>query len=765
MSDTDFMRPLYLSIRASLLPPPEQGNVSGDMSRRPFQPPTWLPPDAPPDQPPDPWTPPPYQDPQEYWSPLLEKVHLWASATSTHGDLDAYLVDPSVADPIVPDLMEFWANARDFIQNKWGQMDAWFQSINAHLETFWNTNAQGMHDFGVELVKEITGVANYIGNMVTWFTWNLVDDIRNFAASLFYPLSVWMYQLQVDITTWLESIWEALVNIFMTPVEWIQNIFSDIATWLQRIGDAIWDVVITAATVVGDYIYTYIDPIRTMLSSWLESIWQAIVNLFDVPIEWVKDLFDTISLYLSEIKDSIGAAIHRAVIDLNDYAALAALEFTAFMIKGLKDALVWFWEHLKEDLTLVWEQMVLPVYDAASGSLGWLKDQFTNLVGLAWDEIYGKAKSVAPITPEKSAGVAVAMFGSAVGFGTLAHTMALAVEAVPSLKYLGVHYLSAFAARMGSFGTISSATVGVIAALSIKVPFTYYMNSILRPTIPKDSQLIEFRAKREFNFDSFSSYMKYHGYTEEWIKLFDSWLWKDPRLFEILYCADVTVPPVEWLQRKFERAGYEDIDISTLIKVVERRTTRSPRTYYTTSMRRNFRHGFMTEDEVVEGIHALEMAEEAVDWIKRAGELDNIYEVNSDLVTGLKLAYRNDLISGDEFTADLAGMGLPRDRIDAIEYLEWVRKEPRLLREEEKAFEAEWREIQKDYAQVYIESFRRGLINEESLSAYLTSIGYHEKVAKMTARHEAIKQLPKSKPDPITIPAIPAPAMPPVYDQ
>ncbi|GAI68373.1 unnamed protein product, partial [marine sediment metagenome] len=402
-------------------------------------------------------------------------------------------------------------------------------------------------------------------------------------------------------------------------------------------------------------------------------------------------------------------------------------------------------------------------WESTTGALGWLRDEFTNLIGLAYDEILEHAKSYAPMTPEKSLSLAGIMFGSAVGFGTLAHGMALAVEAVPNLKYMGVHYLSGFSAQMGAFGAVSTATMGVIAALAVREPFKYYMNSILRAVIPDEKLLIEFRSKREIDYNQFESYMKYHGYTDEWITKIDSWLWKDPRLFEILYCADVTVPPKEWLIRKFERAGYEDIDIKTLVRVVERRTTRSPRTYYTTSLRRNFRHGFITEEQLTEGIRALEMAEEAIDWIKRTGELDNLYEVNSDWVTTFRTSYRNDIITEEECEASLSALGLPQDRVEAIIELEWVRKEPRILREERTEIQTEWRKIQTSYSRVYIESFRRGLITEDTLAASLTAIGIKNKVANMTARHEAIKLLPKPKPEAIPIPLIPEPTKPPVY--
>lgn len=609
-----------------------------------------------------------------------------------------YVVRDYALDPLVPDIKKFWADITYWVGAGWGAMATWAAQLNAYITSLWNNILSGLAATAAAVKNEIMGLANWISNIYTWVVWNLVDDLRRFAANLFRPITDAWYSVATTLETWFNYIWEAIANFLQEPVEWMLDLVGELWDWLRSIRDALW------------------------------------------------------------------YSLSSAVDTLGQYIGIKLREFAPVLVQSLEAAALALWNSINFSLFLSPQDIVPAVYEATSGAFGYLKDEFTNLIGLAYNEVMEKATSIVPVTPERSAGIAAGMFGAAVGFGTLAHSMALAVEAVPNLKYMGVHYLSAFASRMGSFGTISSATMGVIAALAIKEPFTYYMNSILRPTIPDEKLLIEFRAKREFNYEQFKGYMKYHGYTDEWIAFTDSWLWKDPRLFEILYCADVTVPPTEWLQRKFERAGYEDIDISTLIKVVERRTTRSPRTYYTTSLRRNFRHGFLTEEELVEGIRALEMAEDAIDWIKRTGELDNIYEVNQDWVTAFKTSYRNDMITREEMEASLSAIGLPSDRVEGISELEYVRKQPRILEAERKEIETQWREVQSKYSKVYIESFRRGLITEVQLVSYLVAIGIRQRVAAMIARHEVIKLLPKPKPEAIPVPTIPLPPEPPTYE-
>lgn len=572
-----------------------------------------------------------------------------------------------------------------------------------------------------------------------------------------------------NLSGWIDAFWTDLTTGIVDFVTKIKEEIGDLATFAGNMVTLLWweltDELKGYISAIFRPVTDAWDAISDTLVDWYEKIQNAITTFLQEPYQWILDLAADLWASLASVKDMIWDGLVVAADTVGLYLGTKLQDFAPVVVEYLRDALLWLWDTIKTGFLFTVGGVLPAAWEAASGALGWLKDEFTNLVGLAYEELMAYAKSFAPMTPGKSLELAGLMFGSAVGFGALAHGMALAVEVIPNLKYMGVHYMSAFSAHMGGFGLISSATMGVVAALALRTPFTYYLNDVLRPIIPDDKLLIEFRAKRELNAAQFKSYMRFHGYSDEWIDKIDSWLWKDPRLFEILYCADVTVPPKEWLERKFERAGYEDIDIATLVKVVERRTTRSPRTYYTTALRRNYRHGFITELELEEGIEALEMAPDAIDWIKRAGALDNLYEVNSDWVTAFKNAYRNDLITEDECWASLLAIGLPKDRVEAIIELEWVRRQPRILSEERKEIEAQWREIQGEYSRVYIESFRRGLITEVQLSVYLTAIGVNDKVAKMTARHEAIKLVPKPKPEVITVPAIPVVPTPPTYEE
>ena len=604
---------------------------------------------------------------------------------------------------------------------------------------------------------------DYVADIGTKLT-NLYDEVIKLIDTLIkYPITVWDWVKKTwdEITDWT---WEFLGSIW----DWVKRNWDDFLDYVWRLAWSIYDWIVGAwgwiVQFLGDLISGICEAVRTTTAYWYDPIRAWTLDRWEGIQRWVLEKWGLLKTYILEYWARIQAWVVGKYKEYWDWIKKNVPSYWVKVKDFLGGILKEVWEYIIKTVMSVKDRYVPGVVDAISRGLGWLDEQFRYIMGRAYDEITEHALSYRPMTPARSLDLAKWMFASAVGFGVLSHGLAQAVEMIPNIKYMGVHYMSAFAARMGGFGLISSATMGVIAALALRVPFTYYVNDLLRPTIPDDKLLIEFRAKREIDFSEFKRYMAFHGHSDEWTAKIDSWLWKDPRLFEILYCADVTVPPREWLVRKFERAGYEDIDVDVLCKVVERRTTRSPRTYFTSAMRRNYRHGFLTEQELIDGIEDLEMAPDGVDWIIRAGELDVIYETYSDLVTAYRTAFRNDVITEGQCLASLAALGLPKMRSEAIVYLEWVRKYPRATKAERKEIEEPWAELQADYSRAYIESFRRGLITQEELVAYLVAIGIEEKVARVTAFFEAVKLVPKPKPEQIPAPILPAPVRPPTYE-
>lgn len=635
------------------------------------------------------WGPP---APGDYVKPLLRECDYF---TDLYGN---YYLGKSSADPLVPDLQGFFGNVTSWVTSRWYSLAGWFAGIDSYIALLWGQILAGLSDLATKIKNEIVGLTNFISNIWTWITWNLMEDITTFAVNLFRPIIDAWHTVTETLSTWFNYIWEAITNFLQDPVGWVLDLAGDLWDWLRFIGDMIWDSLVSAAGIAG----SYINP--------------------------------------------------------------ALREFVPVLVNSLEDAALALWNSINFSLFLVPEDIVPPVYEAASGAYGYLKDQFTNLIGLAYDEIMQKATSLVPVTPERSAGIAMGMFGSAVGFGTLAHSMALAVEAVPNLKYLGVHYMSAFVARMGSFGTISSATMGVIAALAIREPFSYYMKSILRPTQPREMDLQIMAVKPDITPETFRQGMKYQGYSDFWIDAFERTMYHEPSYFEMSMLGEDEVATTEWLFTKARRSGYTEVDARVFVSSMIKKVTRDQRKEYYKQAFNAFKEGYISPDQFKEHLDHLDVRPEAKDLAVRAANMAYQTDLIKELITTYRRSFYDDLITEGECRASLSALGLAAERVDAIMELEWVRKEPKILRAERKEIETEWRKVQSEYSKVYVESFRRGLITEAQLVSYLIAIGIIERAARATARYEAIKKVPKPKPIEITVPVLPTPPEPPTYE-
>jgi len=367
-----------------------------------------------------------------------------------------------------------------------------------------------------------------------------------------------------------------------------------------------------------------------------------------------------------------------------------------------------------------------------------------------------------PMTPEAAPGMASRLYLYAMGAGTAAHGVATVTELLHPLRQIGLHQTAAMIGEYSGFGRITGATIGPLMSRVLGQAMTYNVQQRFRPKIPDAYQLIEFRSKREIDKSEFDEAMGYHGFSRKWIDIIERWQWKDPRMFEIIRLADIGLqqgdPPSSempwlrrfgvtgdrlkdwWLWRKFMRAGYEDVDIPVMVRFIHRREVSFALTYVRTAVRRNYRWGFMDDEDLDKWLDRLQLPEQAKQWISDAGELDRDYFYKQDLVTYYKTAYRNDVINDDQFLISLLSIGLPARESDIIVRTERIKKKPSPVSPVAKAAEKATAELQKKYITLYITQFRKDLINDSRLLESLMAIGLERDLAEVTVSLEAAKK-------------------------
>ena len=605
-----------------------------------------------------------------------------------------------------------------------------------------------------------SGADKFVGSLRGWF-----DDVHKWIVSKWGQLHAWFEGIKEYIRFLWRNLTDAMIDLYVFIGNKVKSIFQVIDNWAGILWtwlvSGIWSIINAITGVLVD-LYT---KITSTLAEWFETIRATIVKFFEDPFQWVLDLGAEIWGALKYLAAQMWSAL---IVAANVAAAWIGEKIVAVapvLVEYFRDLAVWFWELIKGAFFFVKDQIAPAVAEATSGALGWLKDQFTHIMGLAYKELTDQAGNFIPMTPERAPKLAAIMFGSAVGFGALAHGIALGVEAIPNIKYMGVHYLSAFAARMGSFGTIAAATMGVIAAVALRRPMTYYMHSVLRPIQPSAGDLMMMAVKPDITPATFRRGMAYEGYSNFWIDAFQKTMYHEPRYFELSMMAEDESATAKWLYVKARRSGYSEDDSKIFVTSIAKKASRTQRQDYYKQAFNLFKEGYISRATFKTYLENLDMRPEAQEFAIAGADFAYQYDLFRDLVSAHRTAFRRDLITEDELAASLSALGLNPDRVDAIVYIEWAKKTPSAVKKERKEIAKEWAAVQKKYTTLYIEAFRRDLIDEGDLATYLIALGVKEMVARATARYEAIKRVPKPKYEEVGEYVLPPPPEPPLLEE
>jgi len=445
---------------------------------------------------------------------------------------------------------------------------------------------------------------------------------------------------------------------------------------------------------------------------------------------------------------TLRAEVHKSIAD---YFKIGAREFC----KG-------FWIGVRQELS----RQIKIIVDAVKPLVEEAWEAAKKVLTEAALKVYEGAEKLfeghSSITPEDGYKIAGKLYAMAWGAGMAAHGISVVTELAHPLKTMGLHQTAAMVGDFGQFSRIAGAVMGPLVNRVMGQLVTYDVQNRYRPVVPNESLLIELRSKREIDKPTFDKAMGYQGFSKDWIDVIERWQWKDPRMFEICRLADVGIeageePTAErawtqkfglagvkgedwWLQRKFMRAGYEDVDIPIMINFIHRREAAFAYTYVRTAIRRNYRYGYLTEAGLNDWMQKLGLPDEARKWIRWAGQLDIEYFYRRDLEMYYTLAFRNDIIDEDELMVSLLAMGLPAHETMLKVRTERVRKSPKVSTPTTAAAKKAMTEVQKKYVTLYITQYREDLITAERLRESLLAVGLDPELAEVSVALELAKK-------------------------
>jgi hypothetical protein len=288
------------------------------------------------------------------------------------------------------------------------------------------------------------------------------------------------------------------------------------------------------------------------------------------------------------------------------------------------------------------------------------------------------ALSSGPSRPEDAYGNALVAFAWATSAGVVAHGLAgIASLQVVGCGQLALEHLAGFIGKMGDWDGIFSQTWGPVYRGYIGQPMRYYVNQQLRPFIPEARTLMTMRAKRILpgstpagsapaaaqpfadggvmpGYEEFRQLMAYHGYTDDWIKMFEDNLYTEPRRADIQIMADNDTIPESWWWEKARRLGYDERDAAYLVAGIQRRLARSYMDGLVSEITYAYREGMIADTEFTAQLSAARLSPTAKSYATQVASWKRYrtrVEAESDLLLS---RFDRDQITVEELSAQLS---------------------------------------------------------------------------------------------------------------
>lgn len=347
-------------------------------------------------------------------------------------------------------------------------------------------------------------------------------------------------------------------------------------------------------------------------------------------------------------------------------------------------------------------------YECQSGFLGGLQGVITKLGpqllvsgGLFFnsplkttaEELLGRAiaaqinvdQLAAPASEADALESASARLVQAMGFGLEAQMLSYSAEALTPLKQMGFNQLAGFLGDLAGFQRIAQGLMGTIETAGIYTPLQWAANRRFRPTLPRlgdiEMMFAKYALTREQTFDI----LRRLGYPEEIVDVMPGYLYRDPRLGELVRVFQYSEPgavtlnaddlltlkiarvdpedPDAYYKLKLARAGYEPVDIDAFVKPLKMGLVRREQTAVYEQITRLYREGFITRDRASDLVQDAREVADVLAFRLKGLDLQREYEQKEDIRQMVLAALGRRLMTAAEASTALASIGMDPERV------------------------------------------------------------------------------------------------------
>jgi hypothetical protein len=614
-----------------------------------------------------------------------------------------------------------------------------------------------------------------------WAKGHFWDPIANwFKFEIYIPLLNWWGAAQASFTGWWEGAISRVVNIIEGLKERIRSIIDEVSTKLRATLDdlkaALRERLDSIRDAIGNKISELIERFRTFIENLKDSLHERIT----VFIERIRDEAERLREHLSVI---FGNFMERVVTNLREFKErvwAAILEGVNRLQEALSRHLRDFWSTVVAAIRNWWQQHGPQILDAADKAITTARPYIERWVGefqklpatfLGW--VASTAGTDLALNPSRSLAVAGSLYTTSIVAGSIAMTLATALNIIPATNWTGAQQFAAYISQVAGFDSITKATYGVLLNEVLAMPLRYHWNQLLRPKLPTEGEIFIMGRKHGITKGEFQQAMAYMGLPDWWIGKMYDFFWTDPSPMWLLRMTEGGIPrlidpmgkrewldqwlpgwqnnPYAWLKMKLMLAGYEDVDIEPMISGMKTRALSAPLTQFKTSVRAMLREAYWTKGDAEATLSPWNVRTEEIELLYRAEELDYQKRYLDGEVDYYKARFAKGEIDDQDYALALSTIIVKPERVAQIVAREKVRALPAA-----KAITAPKEDplvtsLRKQATDSWIKQYRDWKIDENDLLLGLTIVTQDKDLA---ARMVAVEKT-RYRPLP------PEPALPP----
>jgi hypothetical protein len=555
-----------------------------------------------------------------------------------------------------------------------------------------------------------------VNTALTWVK-DKVLDVWHWLSSTI-PAAVEAVRIKVvDIWNWVTS---AIPNSLDWLKSHVSSVISSVAAIPGAIADAASNVIKTITRVLSDFFDPVCNQINVLLRGTRSYIADALANnspeVKKMVLSWWPTgtpFYDFVNavikfvLYSPQITfDKVGQLI--AFVLGEDYEAWGkrvegdlatvkdnSVSLPEFINKNVADPILdaikdlWnkltgilkaafdlVWDAIKEFFTVILPNWFRAIWEAIRGAISWVWDKVQDVAGFFLDEILKLVGMHSPISPAGGLGTLKGMINVGLAMAGGLGIMTLAGNLVHPLHSLGLEHVSAMVYDMTNYKLIIGAGMGVIAACSIRIPLTWYFNSILRPNLPSPRDAAMMRSRQYITKEAYRELLGYFGIPNNWHDNLDRLTETRVGYFALAAVARNGVFNKELFDHDLHRAGYAEEMIGLLLNMYEKMANEAVQGMMSGTAVKRFKEGMSTEDQFHGELTLLGYSDQQWPTLLAGARLEYAYDYTSDLISAYRDAVRKGNISLDDYRQALLGIGIVPDKVEAYVLRERARLKP-----------------------------------------------------------------------------------------